>query len=386
MFNNFATTRGGFLTLSALLALVTVLFIVACGSSATATAVPQAVVEPAVVPEEAAMADEDKFRGETLNALLWTSWAIPGLIEPFEEKYGVTVNIKEYENTPAAITLLNAEDPGFYDVIVVDTAGVNIFVANEYLEPLDMSRFDVSDWFEPLLVPELVAVEGETYLIPGRFGYLAIGYNTEQVDAEDVKSYDVFWDPKYAGKTSTSDWAVVAIESLLQYLGVVDYENATEADMAEVAGLLEDINFKLVGSIATQQQSLANETTWLSLGSAEWVVSGLMADGLPVNWAIPDEGATMWAEAIGIGAGTKKRELAELMINYYLTPEAQYTSSINRYTGRCQQTAPQARYSQQKKRGFSVGMIRTSILPTRYLIGSPPVTLMNSGKVCSMGS
>ena len=332
MFNRISTSRGGFLTISMLLALVTVMFVVSCGGSATATAVPQALAEPAVVPEEAAVAPEDKFRGDTLNVLIWLDWAIPELIEPFEEKYGVTVNVKEYEATPSAITLLNAEDPGFYDIIVVDTAGVNLFVANGYLEPLDISQFDTSDFYEPLMVDAVTSVDGVPYVVPGKFGYYGIGYNTEKVDLEDVQTYAAMWDPKFAGKTGTSNWSLVPIEALAQYLGYIDFENNTEAQMAEVMGLIQkmkDNDLKVVGTAAQLQQALANETVYLVLGAAEWTVSGLIQDGLPVDWVIPDEGATMWTEAIGIGAGSKNRELAKLMIEYYLTPEAQAILAIN---------------------------------------------------------
>ena len=338
MFNRFTTTRGGFLTLSVFLTLLTVVF-VACGSSATSTAVPQAVAEPAAVPqepaavpEEAAMADEDKFKGESLNVLIWTSWATPELIKPFEEKYSVKVNVKEYEVTTSAVALLRAEDPGFYDLIVVDTAGVDLFVANEFFEPLDMSKFDVSDWFQPLLEPELTSVDGTPYVIPGKFGYNALSYNTELVDAEDVKSYAALWDPKYAGKTGTYAWSVVSFQNLALYLGYDDFAAIDDAQLAEIAALLQKIKdngFKVAGDVATLQQALANESAWLLWSTAEFAVSGLMKDGFPVDWTIPDEGALMWSEAIGIGKDTKKRELAELMINYYLSPEAQHKLSVN---------------------------------------------------------
>jgi len=50
-------------------------------------------------------------------------------------------------------------------------------------------------------------------------------------------------------------------------------------------------------------------------------VAPLIADGLPVAWTIPDEGGLIWVESAAIGAGTKKRELAELLVAYYASPE-----------------------------------------------------------------
>ncbi len=43
---------------------------------------------------------------EELNALVWCDHTDPALIQPFEEKFGVKVNLKEYEGTGTALALL----------------------------------------------------------------------------------------------------------------------------------------------------------------------------------------------------------------------------------------------------------------------------------------
>ena len=40
-----------------------------------------------------------------LNALVWCDHTDPALIQPFEEKHGVKVNLKEYEGTGAALAI-----------------------------------------------------------------------------------------------------------------------------------------------------------------------------------------------------------------------------------------------------------------------------------------
>ena len=41
-----------------------------------------------------------------LNALVWCDHTDPALIKPFEEKYGVKVNLKEYEGTGTALAII----------------------------------------------------------------------------------------------------------------------------------------------------------------------------------------------------------------------------------------------------------------------------------------
>ena len=41
-----------------------------------------------------------------LNALVWCDHTDPALIQPFEEKHNVKVNLKEYEGTGAALAIV----------------------------------------------------------------------------------------------------------------------------------------------------------------------------------------------------------------------------------------------------------------------------------------
>ena len=43
---------------------------------------------------------------QELNALVWCDHTDPELVAPFEEKFGVKVNLKEYEGTAAGLAIL----------------------------------------------------------------------------------------------------------------------------------------------------------------------------------------------------------------------------------------------------------------------------------------
>ena len=66
----------------------------------------------------AAMAQDE------LNALVWCDHTDPALIEPFEQKFGVKVNLKEYEGTAAGLAILDQSQPGDWDVLVIDAVDV----------------------------------------------------------------------------------------------------------------------------------------------------------------------------------------------------------------------------------------------------------------------
>src|SRR5210317_456286 len=86
-----------------------------------------------------------------LNALVWCDHTDPALIEPFEEKFDVKVNLREYEGTGAALALLDQSRPGDWDVLVID--GIDVFRAVEagILAPLPEGSMPTADFF-----PEVV--------------------------------------------------------------------------------------------------------------------------------------------------------------------------------------------------------------------------------------
>ena len=63
-----------------------------------------------------------RFRSaqQELNALVWCDHTDPELIRPFEEAHDVRVNLKEYEGTGTALSIIEQSQPGDWDVLVVD--------------------------------------------------------------------------------------------------------------------------------------------------------------------------------------------------------------------------------------------------------------------------
>jgi spermidine/putrescine transport system substrate-binding protein len=57
---------------------------------------------------------------QVLNALVWCDHTDDARIKPFEEKFGVRVNLKEYKGTGAALSLIEQSQPGDWDVLVIE--------------------------------------------------------------------------------------------------------------------------------------------------------------------------------------------------------------------------------------------------------------------------
>ena len=72
-------------------------------ASAAAFAVAAVSILPGTTPA---------YAQEELNALVWCDHKDPALIEPFEKANNVKVNLKDYEGTGAALSILQQSQPG----------------------------------------------------------------------------------------------------------------------------------------------------------------------------------------------------------------------------------------------------------------------------------
>ena len=101
------------------------------------------------------------FAQEELNALVWCDHTDPALIEPFEQQYNVKVNLKEYEGTGTALSLIEQSQPGDWDVLVIDGIDVPRAIDAGILGPLPKEQLPLDDIFPALRMDEQQARDGE---------------------------------------------------------------------------------------------------------------------------------------------------------------------------------------------------------------------------------
>src|SRR5690606_24804954 len=100
---------------------------------------------------------------EELNALVWCDHTDPALIGPFEEANNVKVNLKEYEGTGAALSLIEQSQPGDWDVLVIDGVDVPRAIDAGILGPMPAEALPTADLFPEVVMPESHVRDGKTY-------------------------------------------------------------------------------------------------------------------------------------------------------------------------------------------------------------------------------
>ena len=261
---------------------------------------------------------------DTLNALVWCDHTDPALIEPFEQAHDVKVNLKEYEGTGAALSILEQSQPGDWDVFVVDGVDVPRIVDAGLLAPLPAGELPTGDLFPELVMAENHTRDGKTYAISEKFGYNTISFNQTKVDPADMNDMSVIWSDKYAGRMAVYDYYLPVIGMVAIGLGK-NTADLTEADLPAIREKLFAMkaSAKQIGEVVSSQTAIATGEVDVLVGGGEWVTAGLTTEIPELDWVLPEQGGVRWSQSIGVFASSTKPDLALEFVKYILSPEGQ---------------------------------------------------------------
>ncbi|MCR9125629.1 MAG: extracellular solute-binding protein [Rhodobacteraceae bacterium] len=260
---------------------------------------------------------------QELNALVWCDHTDDALIKPFEEKFGVTVNLKEYEGTGAALSLIEQSQPGDWDVLVIDGIDVPRAVSAGILAPLPTESLPYDTLFPELVMAENHVIDGQTYAISEKFGYNTISFNSSAVAADALADMTALWGAA-PGSLAVYDYYLPVMGLVAMGLGL----NTADLGMDDLPAIeaalmkLKD-NASSVGEVVASQTAIATGEVDILVGGGEWVTAGLVSEIPELDWIIPDQGAVRWSQSIGVFADSSQPDLAVEFVKHVLSPEGQ---------------------------------------------------------------
>ncbi|WP_119462419.1 extracellular solute-binding protein [Rhodospirillaceae bacterium SYSU D60014] len=262
---------------------------------------------------------------EELNALVWCDHTDAALLQPFEEAFDCRINIKDYQETGAALAILEQSQPGDWDVIVVDSVDVlPKFVSQGLLAELPDDEMPWDTIFPELRAPELHYAGGKLYAVPEKFGYNAIAYNNKKVDSADVRRADIMWNPDYAGRIAIYDYYIPAMEMVALGMGIKP-QDLTADNLPKIRNKLLEMKqlAAVIGDVPTVQNALITGAADIIVAGGEFVVAGLSGENAALDWTIPESGGIRWMQGIGVFADSTRKDLATEFVKYIVGPEGQ---------------------------------------------------------------
>jgi len=265
------------------------------------------------------------WAADELNILVWCDHADPKLLQPFEQAHNVRVNVKTYEGTGTALSIIEQSQPGDWDVFVIDAPDVPQVAKQGLLASLNKDDYPWDDLFEQIRNAPYNSVEGKLYSVPEKFGYYGIAYNDSKVDGTDMSSNDVMWNPKYKGRMAVYDYYFPVIQMIAISLGMkpsdVNVQNLEEKIRPKLLELKPQVS--LIGDIVGVQNALVSGNVDMIVAGAEFAVSVLTTEKPELQWTIAENGGLIWTQGLAIFEDSNKKDLANEFVKWVINPEGQ---------------------------------------------------------------
>ncbi|MGI6152935.1 MAG: ABC transporter substrate-binding protein [Christensenellaceae bacterium] len=275
-------------------------------------------------------AENDTVTGgkTVVHFLNWGDYIDPETIPLFEEEHpDITVKMTTVPSNEEMYVIATTEGTQI-DVIVPSEYMIQRLMAEDQLAQIDTSSMENFGYVEEFAATTDYDPQAK-YSIPYTWGTFGIMYNETMVD-EEVDSWDILFDEKYAGQIMMYDSIRDSVGVALLKLG---YDlNSQDADEIDAAADLLVAQKPLVLAYGTDdlRMSMVNGSAALSViysGDAAYS----MVENEDLRYAIPDGGANIFVDAFCILKGTDAYDASLAFIDFLCRPDI---AALNaNYTG-----------------------------------------------------
>ncbi len=255
----------------------------------------------------------------TLYLYNWGEYIDEDIFEQFEEETGIKVEISYFDTNEDMYAIVEA-GATIYDLVCPSDYMVTKMIENDLLQEInwdnvpnakniDKGCMEMANQFDP----------GNKYCMPYFCGTVGILYNTTMVD-EEVTSWDILWDEKYANnilmQKSSRDSLMVALKKLGYSCNTTNPEELKEATDLLIAQkplvqgyFIDQVRDKMIGG----------EAALALIYSGEYMICKEGNDDLA--YVVPEEGANYWIDGWCIPKNAEHKENAEKFLDFLCRPE-----------------------------------------------------------------
>jgi len=259
-----------------------------------------------------------KAAGGKVNVYIWTHYLPQEVIDGFEQRTGIEVNVDTYDSNEAVLEKLQS-GVADYDVVVPSDYTIKILVPQGLVRPLDHARLPHFKNLDPRFLDQRFD-SGNRYSLPYLWGTTGIGYDKRKVKAE-IDSWRALFDERNAGRILMLDDVREAFGAALKLMGKSINER-DPATLRQAAAMLK-AQKRLVRTY--NSSDFAN---LLAAGDVD-VAQGYNGEIAEVvanapdrlAYVVPKEGGTLWIDNLAIPQGARNLDAAYAFIDYVLEPE-----------------------------------------------------------------
>ena len=273
--------------------------------------------------------DWDRLAGQgvTLNVYNWGEYISVDdgeedafdTIAEFEALTGIKVNYTNFASNEELYAKLK-NGGSAYDIIIPSEYMVARMINEDMLEPINLDNIPNKKHLDSAFL-DLESDPGNRYSLPYMWGIVGIIYNTTLVDPEDdVETWDILWDEKYANDILMFSNSRDAFGIALKKLGY-SYNTTSEEELSAAAEELKKQKLLV--------QAYVMDEIFDKMGGGEAALAPyyagdaitMTAENPDLAFAVPREGTNLFFDSMCIPKGAKNKEAAEIFINFMCEPK-----------------------------------------------------------------
>src|SRR3954471_24289394 len=272
-----------------------------------------------------------------LNVIAWEGYTQPQWVKPFEKQTGCQVNAKYAGSSDEMVTLMRQGGGSQYDLVSASGDASQRLIRGGNVQPVNVNLIpSYKDFIPQLQSPAHNTIDGKHYGVSLQWGPNTLLWNTKQV-TNPPSSWASIYDPQHKGKVTVPESPIQIADAALYLskkdpsLGITDpYElNETQFHAAVVLLKKQKPLVKKYWALASDEIDLFKSGDAVIGASWPYQTNTLAAAKVPVKDAIPQEGATGWADTWMLSAKAKHPNCAYMWMKYISEPKPQAQQAIS---------------------------------------------------------
>ena len=256
---------------------------------------------------------------EVVKVYNWYDYMDESVLDDFTAETGIKVEYVCFTTNEDMMVQLQVS-PGSYDLVFPSDYCVERMIAEDMLEKLDpeMIPNDEEYTLDSLRYPDYDP--RHEYSVPFMWGTVGILYNTKLVDEEDVKSWSVLWNEKYANNILMLKSIRDTMGITLKYLGY-SMNTRDDGELSEATEMLKKQKplVKAYYVDESKDEMVAGNTAMAVVWSGDALYAMELNEDLA--YSVPQEGSNVWVDAMVIPKGAENKENALKLIDFLCRPD-----------------------------------------------------------------
>ncbi len=253
---------------------------------------------------------------EKLYIFAYGDYFDPDIVDMFEDEYGIEVVYEEYA-APEDMYAKATSGANDYDLICASDYIIEKMLQEDLLLPIDFANVpnfaNIGDTYKEMsksFDPEL------QYSVPHFWGTVGILYDRTKVSDEDVQSWSVLFDERFADQIIMPNSERDAMLPALKVLGY-DLNTTNTAELDEAANMLIEqkslVQAYLLDEAARNKVSSGNAAMAVIYNGEAYLA---FEENENVAYAVPQEGTNIWMDSWVIPNTCQHKESAEKFLDF----------------------------------------------------------------------